>query len=172
MSETEFWQLVTTSDYSLSAEEVCAQLRSKLEPLDNTALAAFDKSFSQKMRLSYRWDLYAAAYIIAGCNSEYAFAEFRSWLISRGQDIFENALLQPDDIADFNIMSYQEDRPYPYLEEYDLIAGLIYEERCGQELPFVPSGQDQPKGKPFKDKTKYFRTHYPKLFKRYWVGMN
>lgn len=170
MTELEFWQLVVAKDYLDTPENIGESLKQKLNGLTNDQLAAFDKYFSIKMRQSYTWELWGAAYVIAGCDSEFAFAEFRSWLISRGQTIFESALKTPDSLAEFEVFPFKNEMPYPYLDEYDLIAGLIYEERTSEELPFVPSGQDEPKGKRFKDKTKVLRTLYPKLFAKYWIG--
>jgi len=167
MTDQEFWQLVTASDVFATSDQLAEQLKARLTPLDNETLAAFDKAFNLKMRESYRWDLWGAAYLIAACNSEFAFSEFRCWLISRGQEVFERTLKKPDDLADFDVMSRQEQQPYPYLDEYDLIAGQLYEDRVEQELPFMPSGQDQPKGKRFKDRPKLLKTNYPKLFALY-----
>ena len=168
MIESEFWQLVETQDPLAPPESVAAELKAKLSPLDNQALAAFDKYFNQRMRLAYTWDLWGAAFVIAGCDTEYAFAEFRSWLISRGRTIFERALKQPDDLAEYNVMPSVNSLPYPYLDDYDLIAGMLFEERTGEELAFIPSGQHQPQGKQFKDKARLLKTHYPKLFTKYW----
>lgn len=170
MTEAEFWEFVVPSNLMASPDEVSAELKQKLSDLADQQLASFDKHFSIKMRQSYMWELWGAAYVISGCNSEYAFSEFQSWLISRGQNIFEKALLKPDSLAEQDIFFMKDDLPYPYLDEYDLIAGLIYEERSGEELPFVPSGQSEPKGKRFKDKAKVLKTLYPQLFEKFWIG--
>ena len=170
MTETQFWHYVTTTNPLANSDELATLLTDKLSPLDDGDLAAFDKMFGQKMRDSYTWRLWGAAFIIAGCNSEYAFAEFRCWLISRGQDIFEQALKKPDILASLDIFKDEEGFASPYLEEYDLIAGQIFESRSEHELPYVPSGQNQPFGKRFKDTRKFLKTSYPNLFEKYWQG--
>ena len=170
MIEAEFWRIVVPGDLLAQPDDVAAEFKLKLDQLSNSELTVFDKFFSIKMRQSYTWELWGAAYVVAGCNSEYAFAEFQSWLISRGKMIFEKALVNPDSLADFDIFHMKNGLPYPYLDDYDLIAGLIFEERTGDELPFVPSGQSEPKGMRFKDKTKALKALYPKLFAKYWVG--
>lgn len=170
ITETQFWQLVTTTDPLASSDELAALLTKNLTPLNDEELAAFDKLFGQKMRDSYTWRLWGAAYIISGCNSEYAFAEFRCWLISRGQETFEQALKKPDTLSNLEIGLDKDGFFNPYLEEYDLIAGQIFEERTDQELPYVPSGQNQPFGKRFNDKRKHLKTSYPTLFEKYWQG--
>lgn len=167
MTDLQFWQLVTAQDMFASSDELAEQLKARLMPLDDQTLAAFDKCFNLKMRETYRWNLWGAAYLIAGCNSEFGFSEFRCWLISRGQEVFESTIANPDNLAGCEVMSLKDGKAYPYLDEYDLIAGQTYEDRVGEELPFMPSGQDQPKGKRFKDRPKFLKAAYPKLFKQY-----
>jgi len=168
MTEEQFWTLVQAPDFHAAPEEIANNLKQQLETLSDEELADFDKYFNQKMRLSYTWDLWAAAFIICGCNSEYAFSEFRSWLISRGRAIFTKTLEYPDNLASYDVIPVKDEQPYPYLDEYDLLAGQIYEERNDDELPFVPSGVDEPQGKRFKNKAKFLKEKYPELFQLYW----
>ncbi|WP_404344075.1 DUF4240 domain-containing protein [Pseudoalteromonas mariniglutinosa] len=168
LTETEFWQFVTAADRSAEPESVCAQLKAELTNLSDEQLVEFDKQFSIRMRQSYTWELFGAAYVMAGCNDEYGFSEFRCWLISRGEAVFNNAIANPDSLAQCTPVYHLNEQPYPYLDEYDLIAGLLYEARNDDELPFVPSGLEQPKGKRFKDKPKYLKQNYPHLFAKYW----
>lgn len=167
-TESDFWQLVTVEDKTADPESVSKRLKALLADLDDEQLIAFDKQFSICMRQSYTWDLFGAAFVMAGCNDDYGFSEFRCWLISRGESVFNAAIANPDSLADCTPLYYLNEQPYPYLDEYDLIAGLLYEERNDDELPFVPSGLDQPKGKRFKDKPKFLKLSYPQLFAKYW----
>ncbi|MXR69246.1 DUF4240 domain-containing protein [Shewanella sp. JBTF-M18] len=164
MNENEFWQLVTRSKPEQDQESLAAELKAKLNELDNQDLAAFDKFFSQQMRRSYLWSLWGAAYIVTGCDSEYGFAEFRAFLISLGQEWFERVLLDPDALAELPAWPEKDGYAYPFVEDYDLIAGQIYEDRTGEELPFVPSGQATPQGKKFSHKKKQLKATYPQLF--------
>lgn len=170
MTEEQFWQLVSATDLHADSDTLATELTDKLTPLTDEELAAFDKHFNLRMRDSYTWDLWGAAFVISGCNSEYAFAEFRCWLISRGQEAYYNSLKKPDTIACLYIGQDKEGYADPYLDEYDLIAGQIFEGRHEGELPYVLSGQNQPQGKRFKDKTKVLKASYPKLFELYWAS--
>jgi len=167
-TESDFWQLVTVADKTADPESVTQRLKGLLADLDDEQLVAFDKQFSICMRQSYTWDLFGAAFVMAGCNDEYGFSEFRCWLISRGESVFNTAITNPDSLADCTPVYHLNEQPYPYLDEYDLVAGLLYEERNDDELPFVPSGLEQPKGKRFKDKPKFLKQSYPNLFSKYW----
>ena len=164
MKETEFWQLVTRSQPQQDQESLAADLKAKLLLLSDEELAAFDKIFSQQMRRAYLWSLWGAAYIVTGCDSEYGFAEFRCFLISLGQEWFEKVLVDPDQLAQLPAWPEKDGYAYPFVDEYDLIAGQIYEDRTGQELPFVPSGQATPQGKKFSHKKKQLKATYPQLF--------
>lgn len=168
LSSSEFWQLVTVPDKTAEPESVSERLKALLSDLTDEQLIEFDKQFSLCMRQSYTWELFGAAFVMAGCNDDYGFSEFRWWLISRGQAAFNAALDNADSLADCTPVYHLNEQPYPYLDEYDLIAGLLYEERNEDELPFVPSGLEQPKGKRFKDKPKFLKQAYPQLFAKYW----
>ncbi|WP_339690823.1 DUF4240 domain-containing protein [uncultured Pseudoalteromonas sp.] len=165
---SEFWQLVTVADRTAEPESVSERLKGLLTDLSDAQLIEFDKQFIICMRQSYTWELFGAAFVMAGCNDEYGFSEFRCWLISRGEAAFNAALENADSLADCTPVYHLNEQPYPYLDEYDLIAGLLYEQRNEDELPFAPSGLDQPKGKRFKDKPKFLKLAYPQLFAKYW----
>lgn len=167
MTIEQFWQLVSRTSADQDQQSLSEVLRSKLSSLSAEELTAFDKHFGQQMRRAYQWPLWGAAHVIAGCDSEYAFAEFRSFLISLGQQRFEAALLDADSLADIEVWPMVNGYAYPFVDEYDLIAGQIFEDRTGDELPFVPSGHHQPAGKKFNDKPKQLKLTYPKLSQRF-----
>ena len=73
---TDFWRLVTVNDRTAEPESVCQSLKAALSDLSDEQLIEFDKQFSICMRQSYTWDLFGAAFVIAGCNDEYGFSEF------------------------------------------------------------------------------------------------
>lgn len=168
LTEHAFWDLVTTPNLGLDPQHVSDSLKIKLADLTDQQLIDFDKYFCINMRKSFTWELFGAAFVMAGCNDEYGFSEFRCWLISRGKTVFENALANADSIAQCTPVYHLNDQPYPYIDEYDLIAGLLYEERNDDELPFIPSGSDEPQGKRFKDKAKFLKLNYPLLYEKYW----
>ncbi|MCE9679830.1 DUF4240 domain-containing protein [Shewanella sp. AS1] len=167
MTENEFWQLVTRDTPEQDQQSLTENLRLKLNQLSNEELAAFDKFFAQQMRRAYLWSLWGAAYLVTGCDSEYEFAEFRCFLISLGQEWFEKVLVDPDALGLLTQWPLKDAYAYPFVDEYDLIAGELYEQRTGEELPFVPSGQATPQGKKFSHKKKQLKLAYPQLFERF-----
>ncbi len=167
MTEIEFWQLVTRETSAQDQSSLADNLKSKLALLSDQELLEFDRIFGRQMRKSYSWSIWGAAYIITGCDSEYAFAEYRCFLISLGQEWYERLLANPDDIALLAQWPEKDGYPYPFLDEYDLIAGQIFEDRTGKELPFVPSGKLTPQGQKFTTKKKQLKIAYPQLSKKF-----
>lgn len=167
MTEVEFWSLVTRTEAAQSQESLAQALKQKLAELSNEELKAFDKIFGQQMRRSYLWSVWGAAYIITGCDSEYAFAEFRCFLISLGKEIYDDVVNQPDTLARLAAWPERDAYAYPFVDEYDLIAGQLYEDRTGDELPFMPSGKATPAGKKFSTKPKDLKLQYPELSARF-----
>lgn len=167
MTDIEFWTLVTRSEPTQTQEALTDSLTSRLATLDDDSLKAFDKLFGQQMRRSYQWSLWGAAYIITGCDSEYAFAEFRCFLMSLGQTWYDKIVADPDALGDLSSWPEKDGYAYPFVDEYDLVAGKLYEDRTGQELPFVPSGKATPAGKKFSSKPKDLKRLYPKLSARF-----
>ena len=89
-----FWQLIEAEKDSAGAdvEARVHALRSVLSGLSGDELQAFQNHFDRQVSESYRWDLWAAAYIINGGCSDDGFIDFRYWLISEGREIFQNSL--------------------------------------------------------------------------------
>ncbi len=61
---------------------------------------SFAGLFSAAYHRAYRWDLWGAAYIIGGGCSDDSFMDFREWLISMGQRVYDAALSRPDALAE------------------------------------------------------------------------
>jgi hypothetical protein len=74
LSEQAFWELVTTPDLGLDPQSVSDHLKANLSNLDDQQLIAFDKFFGINMRKCFTWDLFGAAFVMAGCNDEYGFS--------------------------------------------------------------------------------------------------
>ncbi|MBR9727579.1 DUF4240 domain-containing protein [Shewanella intestini] len=163
MTPSQFWALVTRTSATQSSDECVAALKMKLSNLDDDELAAFDKWFGQQLRKSYTWDVWGAAYVVTGCDSEHGFTEFQCFLLSLGEQVYHEVINDPDSLAKLDAWPLVDNYAYPFIEDYDLIAGQIFEDRNGHELPFVPAGTHAPAGKKFNQKPKFLRKSYPLL---------
>ena len=132
MDEPTFWTLVE----SAKAEATPALsnqpeiLQKKLEALPPREIVEFDRIFTQLHHAAYRWDLWAAAYIIEGGCSDDGFADFRAGLIGLGRDAYYAALTDPGTLA------RQPTRGVDFSNEEMLYAARqAYEAVTGEEMP-------------------------------------
>jgi hypothetical protein len=128
MTLDEFWQLLE----GLPAEGAEDELKRRLTKLEPDAIASFDAHFHQVVSRSYDWLLWAAAYIMEGGCSDDGFVYFRYGLISRGRNVFEAALADPDSLADVGT-GVGEDFISNELVGY--AASEAYESKTGETIP-------------------------------------
>lgn len=130
MTIDEFWKLLEDLPKGEGAEDT---LKERLNPLSPDEIAAFQKHFDGVHARAYNWMLWAAAYIIEGGCSDDGFIDFRYGLISRGKQVFEAALTDPDSLVD--IASEDDDEGYIPNEGFGYVAGEVYEQKTGAEIP-------------------------------------
>lgn len=157
MDNKTFWQTIEESK-RLSEGDVDAQLeiiRKRLEGLSADEIIAFDRIFTEHYFNSYRWNLWAAAYIINGGCSDDGFDYFRAGLILQGKKIFNDALENPESLADvLNIedgdLSFESDWASG-VEEMIYLPSEIYEAKTGKEMPHHDIGPLNVQGEPWEE---------------------
>lgn len=170
MTEAQFWQIIQKSFDACSGntDEQAGTLANELHKLHADEIAAFARHFATYHRQAYSWDLWGAAYLINGGCSDDGFADFRSWLISRGREWYHQALISPDSLADYPGLG---DRDATF-EEFAYVASQVHEKLAG-DLPescFCPD-PDDPVGTTWQeDDEETFRTRWPKLFAQFPIG--
>lgn len=101
MTTDEFWKIVDDARASDGNREVdVSNVRRTLEGLSVDSILGFEKELQTRMAESYRWDLWAVAYIVNGGCSDDGFDYFRGWLISKGRAYYETALQDAERAAD------------------------------------------------------------------------
>jgi hypothetical protein len=106
-------------------------LTGELEKLEPADIIKFHLIFWYFYRVSYRTDLWGAAYIMNGGYSDDAFDYFRGWLISQGKKVFDEALDNPDSLfivkmsSGFAVMGDSQMLPgYCVLFAYPIVESL------------------------------------------------
>ncbi|MEU6555212.1 DUF4240 domain-containing protein [Streptomyces sp. NPDC046915] len=61
-------------------------------------IVAYERTFEQVGSALYRWDVWAAAYLIGGGCSDDAFLDFRAGVIALGQTRYDQVLASPDSL--------------------------------------------------------------------------
>ena len=114
-------------------------LTSRLASLTRQDILAYHERFDQVHAAVYRWDLWAAAYLIGGGCSDDSFIDFRAGLIAQGRDWYEQAMTSPDSLADHPAAAGAghplADNPLFY-EEVNYAASLAFERVSGDEHAF------------------------------------
>ncbi len=132
MDEPSFWTLVQAAkaEATPALSNQAELLQKKLEALPPREIVAFDRIFTQLHHDAYRWDLWAAAYIIEGGCSDDGFADFRAGLIGLGREAYYAALSDPGSLA------AQPTRGVDFSNEEMLGAARgAYEAVTGEEMP-------------------------------------
>jgi hypothetical protein len=101
MNDNSFWALIETAQAASSGDQETQleHLQTALEALNADDLLEFQRTFNRLHQISYRADLWGAAFLMNGGASDDGFDYFRGWLISQGRSVFEAALENPDSLA-------------------------------------------------------------------------
>jgi hypothetical protein len=126
MDKNAFWKLLD----GLDPEDAAAGLAARLEELEPAEVAEFQRHFDEAHERAYTWPLWGAAFLIEGGCSDDSFVGFRYGLISRGRKVYESALADPDTLADL-----LDEEDFLSNEEFGYVAGQVYEELTGDEIP-------------------------------------
>jgi hypothetical protein len=145
MDETAFWALIELAKAEMTARQFDQPeiLQKKLERLPPAEILEFDRIFTKLHRDAYRWDLWAAAYIIEGGCGEDGFTDFRAGLIGLGREVYDAALQDPKSLVrqpargvDFS----QEELLYAASSAYEVVTGAPMPEHALRH-PTDPLGQ-------------------------------
>ena len=132
MNKQEFWQIITNAKKESSGSYEIQQnlVLGQLLTLSLDDVVQFDHIYNEFMDSAYTWDLWAAAYIIQGGCSDDCFMDFRGWLISRGEEVYKKALINPETLSELNDLSEDTD-----WEGFGYLASTAYEQLTGEDIP-------------------------------------
>ena len=176
MDRDGFWGLVedargAVDDTVADPDGVADALVKVLGGLEADQIAGFGAELARLQVESYRWGLWAAAYLINSGASEDGFDSFRGWLIAQGREVWEGALAEPDSLADV----VDEDRPEGFegcdAEAMLYVGSHAYKNVTGDEAAYwkaveaeAPDTPDLPAGKEIDfDDEDDLETHLPRL---------
>lgn len=127
----QFWEIISKAK-SLSNNDIYLRpesLKQVLNTLSPVDIESFNVEYRQKLVETYRWDLWGAAYLINGGCSDDGFDYFRDFLISEGEQIYKQALENPDSLAE---LEYEDEIE---LEDFRYAIDDAYTEKTGASLP-------------------------------------
>lgn len=102
MDRNAFWRIIDHANQTVEdIYEAPAEIVERLSKLPVEEIISFQQHQLDLEAESYRWDLWAVAYIINGGCSDDAFDYFRGWLIGSGRERYEAALARPEVIGEW-----------------------------------------------------------------------
>ena len=161
MNIDEFWKIIKISEGQSDPETIIENELKKLPPEE---IIDYQEHFDTLHEKAYQWNLWGAAYIIEGGCSDDCFMDFRYGLISKGKEIYEKALENPDSLADLNPEQEISNESFGYA------AMEAYEELTNKEIPRKEFTQpEEPIGKEWDFDDEHKNSKFlPKLTKLYW----
>lgn len=102
LDEDLFWKIIENSlSETLNQNEQEHYLIDTLSKLIPKDIVGFYLRNSKLMADSYTSELWCAIYIVNGGCSDDGYEYFRSWLISRGKDVYYKVVEKPDNLIEF-----------------------------------------------------------------------
>jgi|GEM_PF-895732 hypothetical protein len=121
-----FWSIIEEIKDEEHPEKA---LKVELEKLSLKELLDFQQHFDTFHRNAYFWNLWGAARIINKYCSDDGFDYFCSALISLGRSAYENAITDPESLAEIELPKLLSNELFSY------VASRVYEEKTGVEMP-------------------------------------
>lgn len=121
-----FWSIIENVK---DAENPEVALKVELKKLSLEELIDFQQHFDTFHQDACIWDLWGAARIINKFCSDDGFIDFRYALISLGRSAYQNAIIDPESLADLGIVGRVSNELFGY------VALQVYEEIAGKEMP-------------------------------------
>ncbi len=113
-----------------STEGQAEKLEELLMELPAGHIQGFDKIFAELRIAAYRWDLWGVAYLLCGGCSDDSFDYFTAWIIGKGESFYNEALANPESIAE---KVTEDDSPDG--EPLMYAAPKAYEAQTGDAMP-------------------------------------
>ncbi|MGC4072345.1 MAG: DUF4240 domain-containing protein [Nibricoccus sp.] len=161
MTTDQFWKIIEDARAEdPEPESVAVAVGSILKSLSTDEVLGFERELTKRQAESYRWDLWAIAYIANGGCSDDGFEYFRGWLIAKGRSYYEAALADPVRAADDAEPDANE------CEDMLYVAAQAYKAKTGSYPPKsdVPFPKE-PAGKSWDEDE--LETLYPQLWERF-----
>jgi hypothetical protein len=166
MDDRTFWRLIDESREQSGghADEQIDALRGLLAGHTRRDIEQFAKMYRTLHADAYHWDCWGAGYLLAGGMSDDAFSDFRDWLISRGETLYQLAIEDPDALAD----AVPEDAYDLSAEGLGSVPRRAYEDAFNERLPRLRGipARDKPEGALWSEDGDDLSIRFPRLWAR------
>lgn len=162
VDEYEFWTIIEEERAGLgddrdNGEALAGALVLRLAAGPADTIVGYGRRLDRLHDALYRWDVWAAAYLIGGGCSDDSFMDFRAGVIALGRQWYERVVASPDALADHPVIhraAAEEDDEAVFAEPMLYVAGEAMEQLTGYKDAYanILDGADQEPGRdPFAD---------------------
>jgi hypothetical protein len=137
MDTEAFWRVLDAAKGSDKPLEVV--VADHLSALPAEEILAFEHCFSRLCDAVYRWDVWAAAYLIGGGCSDDRFSDFTAGLVTLGREWYERAAYCPDALAEHPAVraaAAAGDQDVIFAEDFNFVSSRAYKRLTGGEDDF------------------------------------
>lgn len=169
MDKATFWKIMDTSRSHANGDldRQLELLHRELNKYDPDEIVSFARIFDEYWVRAYTHDLWGAAYIIGGGCSDDGFMDFRGWLISKGEAVYEAAMRNPETLV---AVVTEEDGDGQF-EGFHYAAWKAWEQKTGNDMDDFPDSglksPDEPTGEPWSDEGDDLARRFPKLSRKF-----
>jgi hypothetical protein len=145
-TDKQFWSLIDEARASVSGSARPEKLAEVLARRNDDEVSDFCEKYYEKICDLNQWRLWGAGFVIAGGMSDDSFHYFRSWIVGKGETVFETAMKEPDELGPYI------DDPEVDNELLEYVALKILEKRGIKDDPRDRSAgraDEDPVGEPF-----------------------
>jgi hypothetical protein len=162
VNKATFWKLIERANKNQPDEDsdIEDKIREQLLALDASQIVEFFSIYLDLAITAYTYELWAAAYLLkgGGCGDS-AFMDFRDWLISQGETVYNEALKDPQTLANVD-----DDESFgEYIGDLFSCIYTVYKEKYGEELPVITVNRRLTQDIWFDWKDDEIEAKYPKL---------
>jgi hypothetical protein len=175
MNQTEFWQLIDTTRHAAVDDATIheAKLTEELAQCSLTDIVDFERLLRQYILDADDFRIIAAQKIIQGWVSNDPYLYFRCWLISQGEQVYFEALRNPDSLAELDATQGDTDfEPLLYVadEAFATATGMEEDESFPRSIAYAQGldydGPTETKGEDWTEE------QLPILLPKLWAKFN
>jgi hypothetical protein len=173
-----FWEIIAAGKARAGPGRPFGQaLADHLATFNEQGIVEYQERFDRAHEALYRWDVWAAAYLIGGGCSDDSFTDFRAGIIAQGRDWYDRTIACPDNLASHPAVTrpasryaasalFDERASYAAMEAHERVTGNtdgFNDAWARYQGPPQPRSQD-PAGEDFDiDNPQQMRRRLPRL---------
>lgn len=144
METADFWHLIQVARSRTTAEgSFDRTLVETLTALSKREILEYQERFDELRGALYRWDVWAAAYLIGGGCSDDSVTDFRAGVIAEGQAWYERVAANPDSLAEHPLVAAAAEAGKDHVlfdEEVNYAAADAFWRLTGDRHDFYEAG--------------------------------